>query len=127
MSDNLGFKISRAVDRYRGKIQPRRGDCGNVASALMEFFNDAELISISTSAETHESAHFCVRINGKLYDGYGRTTAHEMVEEFGKDDDDVKPSEYLYSVSSVRSENYLIHESVRKSILKNLEDELSER
>ena len=123
MSDSFGLKISRAVERYRGEIEPRSGDCGNVASALIEFFDDSELVSVSTSASEHESAHFCVRINGKLYDGYGRTTAEEMVELFGKQDNNSDPEEYLYSVHSVRSENYLIHTNVRDSIIENLSDE----
>lgn len=123
MTDKFGSKICRAVERYRGRIEPRSGDCGNVASALLEFFDNAELVSVSTSPQTHESAHFCVRINGDLYDGYGRTTAEEMVDEFGESGDSTNPERYLYSVPSVRSENYLIHESVRDSIVENLEDE----
>lgn len=125
MSSSFGFKISRAVEKYRGHIEPRSGDCGNIACSLNKFFDDAELISISNSPTEHNSVHFCVQIEGDLYDGLGKTTAKEMVECFSEGglDDDFNSEDYLYSVSSVRSENYFINTNVRNMILENLERE----
>lgn len=128
MRDNKGYKISRAVEKYRGRVDPRSGDCGNIASALMEFFDNATLISVSSRDKEHNSVHFCVEIDGKLYDGYGQTSAEEMVREFGEVDslDSVDPQDFLHKVDSVQKEDYLLFPTIRDRVLENLEEEFSE-
>lgn len=123
---STGRKISRSVERCRIRVEPRSGDCGNVASALVEFFDDAELVSVSTNPYEHNSAHFCVEMNGILYDGYGRTSAEEMVELFSEVDVNESSSEYLYSVYSVESQNYLVFPEIKNQIVRNLEEEFNQ-
>lgn len=123
---SLGARISRAVERCRTRVEPRSGDCGNVASALVEFFDNTELVSVSTSPHKHDSAHFCVEIDGTLYDGFGRTSAEEMVELFSEVDVNEDASEYLYEVHSVESQNYLVFPEIKNQIIRNLEEEFNQ-
>ena len=94
---------------------------------MNEFFDNAKLISVSNSPTEHNSTHFCVRIKGTLYDGLGKTTAKEMVECFADDnlDESYDPESYLFSVPSVRSENYFVNTNMRDIILENLEQEFN--
>lgn len=57
MKEDMGLKISRSVEKYIGRVEPRSGDCGTIASSLNKFFDDSTLISISSSCDTHNSVH----------------------------------------------------------------------
>lgn len=121
--DERSYKITKAVEKYRGDLSPRSGDCGNIASAMVEFFDDATLVSVSNDGEKHNSVHFCVRINRKLYDGFGLVSQKEIVEEFAEDENINNPKNYLYDVPSVESENYILFNVMKNDIIKNLNEE----
>lgn len=126
----LEDKIVKSIHRCRFNLKPRNGDCGNVAAALDKFFTDCTLTLISSEKTEIVPAHFCVVIDGNIYDGCGNVTINHLIEQFCQQDIDTSEEydyiwEYdsVHEITSVESNGYVVMPEVREEIITELERE----
>lgn len=103
-------------------FDPWDGSCGNIAAALNNAYDSAQLVSVSDSPDEHNSAHFVVRIDGELYDGMGKVSKTELVERFGHNSPVENIDNYFHDVRSVEQYGYLVHGSVVSDLTRCLEE-----
>lgn len=123
MDKNIGKNIQSSVANCPIPLSPRSGDCGNIASAVDEYYDSSVIVSLSSSKEYNIPEHFAIRIDGKLYDGFGRTNRQELFEEFiGGCSTQSDIHKFFYELESVESTDYLLYPDLRDCIVRELRE-----
>lgn len=122
MYENIGKNIRSSVTSCPISLSPRRGDCGNIASAVDEYYDSSIVVSLSSSKENNFPEHFAIRINSKIYDGFGRTNRQELFEEFIGDCSTCDINKFFYELESVESTDYLVFPDLRDCIIRELRE-----
>lgn len=126
----LEDKIVKSIQRCRFNLKPRNGDCGNVAAALNKFFTNCNLMLMSSKKTEIVPAHFCVVIDGSIYDGCGNVKINHLIELFCQQDIDISEKydciwerDFVHKINSVESNGYVVMPEVREEIITELERE----
>lgn len=122
MNENIGEKIRSSVVNCPIELSPRNGDCGNIASAIDKYYDSSVIVSLSSSREYNIPEHFAVKINGEIFDGFGRTSRQELFEEFiGDCSTPTNINKFFYELESVESTDYIVFPDLRDCIIRELQ------
>ena len=117
--------IVRSVENCRTKMYPRNGDCGNVAVALNRYFRDSTIVGLISPEQNETVLHFAVRIDGVVYDGFGRTNPSKLCEVFIDGEVD-NPESHIRNVENVKQYGYIVFPDLVSRITKSLEESYGE-
>lgn len=102
-------------------LSPKEGDCGSIAVALKDMFG-GEFVGVTEEVNGNIPCHVAIRIDGKVYDGHGKSSLTTFFKNFVVDKSNIESNHY-WSEKSIPAHmiRYEKVDEAKKSLQKSKE------